>query len=189
MARAPMQAGDITTTALAAHALKEYAAPQDRLVTDRRLAAAKAWLVASTPRTTDDKVYRLLGLRWLAAADEHRVGAASQLLADQRPDGGWAQQDNMPTDPYATGLALVAMNEAGGLSVTDRSYQRGVAYLLQRQWPDGSWFVKTRSIPTNPYFESGFPYGKSQFISYAGSCWATMALLLTMPKAAGEGSF
>jgi hypothetical protein len=49
--------------------------------------------------------------------------------------------------------------------------------------------VKTRSIPTNPYFESGFPYGKSQFISYAGSCWATMALLLTMPKAAGEGSF
>ena len=32
-----------------------------------------------------------------------------------------------------------------------------------------------------PYFETGFPYKKDQFISYAGSCWATMALLSTIP--------
>jgi hypothetical protein len=36
--------------------------------------------------------------------------------------------------------------------------------------------VKTRAIPSNPYFESGFPHGKSQFISYAATCYAVMAL-------------
>ncbi|MBA2258707.1 MAG: ankyrin repeat domain-containing protein, partial [Acidobacteria bacterium] len=29
------------------------------------------------------------------------------------------------------------------------------------------------------YFETGFPHGRDQFISYAGSAWATMALVLT----------
>jgi hypothetical protein len=28
-----------------------------------------------------------------------------------------------------------------------------------------------------PYFESGFPHGRSQFISCAATCWATMALV------------
>jgi len=32
-----------------------------------------------------------------------------------------------------------------------------------------------------PYFESGFPHGKDQWISVAGTNWATMALTLTMP--------
>ncbi len=54
----------------------------------------------------------------------------------------------------------------------------GVSYLLQRQNPDGSSFVKTPAIPTNPYFGSGFPQGKSQFISYVATM-ATMALSLT----------
>src|SRR5436190_10953784 len=113
-ARAPMQAGDFTTTALAALALQNYAASQDKETTDRRLAAAKAWLLNTTPRTTDDKAYRLMGLKWLGAADEQVQTAAQQLLADQRPEGGWAQQENMPTDAYATGLTLVAMEQASG---------------------------------------------------------------------------
>jgi hypothetical protein len=36
--------------------------------------------------------------------------------------------------------------------------------------------VKTRSIWLQPYFESGFPYGRDQFISTAGTAWASMAL-------------
>ena len=87
----------------------------------------------------------------------------------------------MPTDAYATGLALVALAQAGDLPITDATYQRGLSFLLKSQQSDGSWFVKTRAIPTNPYFESGFPHGKSQFISYAATCWATMALTLSLP--------
>jgi hypothetical protein len=36
--------------------------------------------------------------------------------------------------------------------------------------------VKGRSIPFQPYFESGFPYGHDQWISAAATNWATMAL-------------
>ena len=38
--------------------------------------------------------------------------------------------------------------------------------------------VKTRAIWFQPHFESGFPYGKDQFISTAGTAWATLALSL-----------
>jgi hypothetical protein len=44
---------------------------------------------------------------------------------------------------------------------------------------DGSWFVESRSLPVQPYFESGFPHDRSQFISCFASSWATMALALT----------
>ena len=46
---------------------------------------------------------------------------------------------------------------------------------------DGSWFVKSRAMKIQPYFESGFPYGKNQFISVAASGWAAAALALALP--------
>ena len=83
---------------------------------------------------------------------------------------------------YATGSALVALHEAGGLPTTDKVYQRGIAWLLKAQLADGSWLVKTRSKPIQKYFESGFPHGKDQFISMAGSAWAVTALALSLPE-------
>src|SRR5262249_13326179 len=32
------------------------------------------------------------------------------------------------------------------------------------------------------YFPTGFPYVKDEFLSYAGSCWAVMALLSALPS-------
>ena len=32
-----------------------------------------------------------------------------------------------------------------------------------------------------PYYESGFPHGKDQFISIAASSWAVRALIQTLP--------
>jgi hypothetical protein len=48
---------------------------------------------------------------------------------------------------------------------------------------DGSWFVRSRSLPVQPYFETGFPHGRSQFISCAATSWATAALGLTAAPA------
>jgi N-acyl-D-amino-acid deacylase len=39
--------------------------------------------------------------------------------------------------------------------------------------------VQARAIPVQPYKESGFPHGKDQWISAAGTSWAVMALSLT----------
>jgi squalene cyclase len=182
-ARAPMQAGAFTTTALAVFALQHYGPKADAEAIGRHVTRAKAWLLANQPRTTDDKVFRLWGLHWALADGEEQKKAVRQLLGEQRAEGGWAQQENMPSDAYATGLVLYALHRAGGVAVTDPAYRRGVEYLLKTQREDGSWFVKSHAIPSNPYFESGFPHGKSQFISYAGTCWATMALTLTVDRA------
>jgi ankyrin repeat protein len=33
-----------------------------------------------------------------------------------------------------------------------------------------------------PYFSTGFPYGKDEFLSYAGSVWAVIALMSALPE-------
>ncbi len=127
--------------------------------------------------TNEDYVYRLLGLGW-AHADKPVVRqAARELMARQRADGGWSQLTTLSSDAYATGQALTALAEAGGLPATDPAYRRGVQFLLQSQLNDGSWYVPTRTLPVQPYFDSEFPHERDQFISAAATNWATMALV------------
>jgi hypothetical protein len=86
----------------------------------------------------------------------------------------------MESGAYATGKSLVALQTAG-LSVSDAAYERGVRFLLNTQQEDGSWYVKSRAMAFQPYFDGGFPHGFDQWISTAGTNWATMALLLASP--------
>ena len=97
-------------------------------------------------------------------------------IAEQHPDGGWSQIPTLSSDAYATGQALTALAESGVIRPSDRVYQRGVRFLLNTQLEDGSWYVRSRAIPIQPYFDSEFPHGKDQFISAAATNWATMAL-------------
>jgi hypothetical protein len=48
--------------------------------------------------------------------------------------------------------------------------------LLSTQAADGTWHVRTRALPFQPYFESGYPYGPDQWISAAAAAYATLAL-------------
>jgi hypothetical protein len=64
-------------------------------------------------------------------------------------------------------------------------YQKGVRYLLRAQADDGTWHVKTRSIWVQPYFDTGFPYGQEQFISAAGTAWASIALSMAADDVKG----
>lgn len=175
-ARPPLENSLFTSAALSLRALQLYGKQPDRHVD-----LARKWLQNAKPESTEDRAMQLLGLTWAAAGPEHLAKAARALLAEQRPDGGWTQLSTLETDAYATGQALVALSESRQLSVSDPAYQRGVAYLLRSQLPDGSWLVRTRTFPFQPYKESGFPHGKDQWISTAGSSWAAMALSLTAP--------
>ena len=116
-----------------------------------------------------------------------------QLLAEQRPDGGWSQLPSLTSDAYATGQTLVALKQARAflaidttaksvLSAIDSAYERGTQFLLNSQLADGSWYVKSRALPIQPFFESGFPHGRDQFVSAAATNWATMALALTSQR-------
>ena len=106
----------------------------------------------------------------------------------QRQDGGWGQTHERDSDAYATGSALVMLHQAGGLPSDSPVYQRALGFLVGTQQADGSWRVRSRSKPFQSYFESGFPYGKDQFISTAASSWATAALTLACPPADAPAS-
>jgi squalene cyclase len=45
------------------------------------------------------------------------------------------------------------LRQAGDLPVADRAYRRGIEYLLKTQLEDGSWYVRSRAVPLQPYFE------------------------------------
>ena len=126
---------------------------------------------------------QLLGLHWAGAKPSLLEKSAQALLADQRPDGAWAQLPGLETDAYATGQALVALRRAGVLAASDAAYQRGIDFLMRTQMSDGSWLVRTRSFPVQTLKESGFPHARNQWISAAGTGWAIMALSMALPEA------
>ena len=179
--RVPLLSSDIASTASAIRALRHYAPSGDAEISSR-IVRATAWLRSSTPVTIDDKAYRLFGLHWTGSEPASIRKAADLLLEEQNPDGGWPQLRGLNSDAYATGMVLVALHEVVGLQASDAPYRRGVQYLLKMQESDGSWLVHKRAVPMNKYFESGSPHGKFQFISYAGTCWATMALAYASPS-------
>jgi hypothetical protein len=214
--RPPSEASDFTATALALRGLHAFGSAERADGPHKvpgpstpagdpaaRRSRALAWLRQTQPRETEERVFRLWGLKFAGATPQDLETAVAELLRTQRSDGGWSQLD--PPDPdkrqgdkggaaknrapasasasdaYATGSALVALHLAGGLPTDRPAYHRGLAFLIQTQRDDGSWLVQSRSRPFQPYFESGFPHGPNQFISAAASGWAVTALALACP--------
>jgi hypothetical protein len=176
--RPPLESSDIEVTALSMRSLQLYAPTRHAAEYKVPIEAAAAWLAQATPKTTEDRVFQILGLHWAGKARDTVRARGRELLAEQRPDGGWAQIPTLNSDAYATGQALVALQEAHVISKTDAAAKRGIQFLLNSQLADGSWLVKTRAIRIQPHYESGFPHGIDQFISAAGTNWASTALAL-----------
>jgi hypothetical protein len=85
----------------------------------------------------------------------------------------------MDPDAFATGQALYALN-ASGMPPTASAYAKGADFLLRSQREDGTWHVRSRAFGFQAYFESGFPYGRDQFISAAATSYAAIALAYTL---------
>ena len=178
--RPPLTYDAYITTAMVIKALQHYSPPTEKADTKERLARAAAWIEYAEPVTTQERAFHLLGLNWAGGDEGVITKSADRLAKTQRDDGGWSQLPTMGSDAYATGEALYALHLAGKMKIDHDVYQKGMRYLLRTQAPDGSWHVKTRSFPVQPYFESGFPYGPDQWISAAGTSWASMALTLAV---------
>jgi len=174
--RPPIESSDIEVTAMSMRALQLYALKTDRTAYTTAIVRARDWLMSAKGEATEDRAFRLLGLAWAEAGREVVTAAARDLLAGQRSDGGWSQEPSMESDAYATGQALAALRESGVVDPGDQAVGRGVAYLLRTQLEDGSWLVKSRAVPIQAYFESGFPHGADQWISAAATAWAVRAL-------------
>lgn len=179
--RPPSEDSDFTPTYFALRALGKWGVPKQKDRIAKRSDTVRGWLLKATARDTEDRVFRLWALHAAGAIKKEIRSAMRDLVRSQRPDGGWGQTETMDSDAYATGTALVAIHQPGGVPTTDPVYRRGIAFLVRIQQADGSWLVRSRSNPFQDYYESGFPHGKDQFISMAASAWATTALALTCP--------
>lgn len=176
ISRAPIEEGDLHRTALALYLLPQTLSPALLAEAKPRLAAGAQWLAQQRAVSTDDLAMQLLGLKWSNASSSQLKAAADRLAAAQRKDGGWGGNAHLPSDAYSTGLALFALRHSTNRPAKDRHLQAASRFLLHTQAPDGSWYVKSRAVKFQPYFESGFPYGQDQWISVSATAWALAAL-------------
>jgi hypothetical protein len=185
--RPPICSDYIGQTAVSLRALQLYAPKMGKAAYDQAIQLAAAWLAKAQSTNNDDRSFRLLGLAWAGKDKAAMQEAMRELLARQRPDGGWSDLESMESSAYATGKSLFALQTAG-LPASDAAYQRAVRFLLSTQQEDGSWYVRTRAMAFQPYFDAGFPHGFDQWISAAGTSWATTALSLASPSSTAMAS-
>jgi len=178
--RPPSEYSLVTHTAIAAGGLKAYPLPGRKSEIEESLGRARGWLLASQPKSAEERAMRLMGLVWTGASRAQIADAVKAVRDQQEASGGWSQFGRTPPDAYATGLSLYSLHIAG-IAATDETYKKGVAFLLGSQYQDGTWLVRTHSFPVQRYFESGFPYGRHQWISTAGTSWASLAIAQTLP--------
>jgi N-acyl-D-amino-acid deacylase len=180
--RPPLEYSIISHTAMAAGGLISYPLPGRKKEIAESLRRARQWLLAAQPKSAEERGMRLMGLVWTDAPRPRVQAAIAEIRAQQEAGGGWSQFSRTDPDAYATGLSLFAMHIAG-VPATDAAYRKGVAFLLGTQYQDGTWLVKSHSFPVQRYFESGFPFGRHQWISAAGTSWAALAIAQTLPDA------
>jgi hypothetical protein len=163
---------------MAMRALKTYGTPGRADEVKQRMERGKQWLIHAEPVILEDLDMRLVGAAAAGASSSELRKLAQPILALQRSDGGWAQRQAFPSDAYATGMTVWALNEAG----VKKPDPKAVKFLLGTQSPDGSWHVASRATKFQQYFESGFPYEHDQWISTMATGWAATALALSLER-------
>lgn len=113
-------------------------------------------------------------------SDEQRAETLKELLALQRPDGGWStpglladwrefrRKDGKPhdtktSDAYATGFVIVVARSLGA-PAGHPQLQRGITWLLEKQRVSGKWFTRSPTKDSRHY------------ISNFGTAFAVLAL-------------
>jgi len=174
--RPPICSDYIGQTAVSMRALQLYTPhTADKAAYGDAIEKALTWILNTKPQGNDDRAWRLAALAWGGNHKDAAQSALRELLATQKADGGWSDIDIMESSVYATGRALYALQVAG-VPPSNTAYERGVQYLLNTQQQDGSWFVRSRALAFQPYFDAGFPHGYNQWISAASTSWAVIAL-------------
>ena len=115
--------------------------------------------------------------------DQVRTKTLNELLALQRPDGGWStpglladweglkRKDGKPhdtktSDAYATGFTIIVAREMG-VSGKDPRLIRGINWLLNNQRVSGKWFCRSPAIDSRHYFSN---FGSAFAILALQSC-------------------
>jgi squalene cyclase len=139
-------------------------------------ARAAAWLEKQKPGASTQsralQLYRDVCAR--KPLKELETGV-KRLLTLQHADGGWAQEQALRSDGFATGQALYFLGLTG-VEKDRTEIQRAVAFLVRTQKKDGSWPMTSRAHSGAKPMTNPVP------ITYFGSAWATMGLMRSLPK-------
>jgi len=148
------------------------------------LALAEAYVKRELPRESLLNQANALWIdgksRFLSPAE--RTSIAEQLLAKERPDGGWSaaslapigqkRRDGTPldvqSDGYATGLVSLALAGAGERG--REAAKRARVWLTQNQDPQGFWPASSLNAKRDPSTDVG------KFMTDAATAYASLAL-------------
>lgn len=177
LSRPPINESQATDAAWMLMALQ---GPSESETDPSHLAAMKKgteWLARPRPDDSQQvKVLKVL-LEIRAAAPHEKVQPAiDELLALQKPDGGWSQTPGARSDAFATGQTLYVLSSAG-CSAEEPAIQHAIDFLLKTQKLDGSWPMTSRATP------DGRP-GSAKLltpITCAATAWATLGLTRVAP--------
>jgi squalene cyclase len=161
-------------TALATYMAREILAASDARRFAAQIDKADSWLGHVQIRSNVDAAAVLLAARDRSqpAWREQQERALARLRQGQSGDGGWGPFVTAPPEPYDTAVALLALRRFSHSPGIQEMVQRGRAFLIANQLPDGSWPETTRPAGAESY---------AQRISTTG--WATLALLQTAAQA------
>lgn len=175
----PMESDDEYGAAMAL--LAAFAAPEDyasSAAARNGLDKLRDYLTHHPPPTLHHTALLLWADSFGAEAlgEDRKQAASEQLLALQRPDGGWAvatlgnwergdgkPQDTRTSDGYGTGFVVYVLRRAG-IAADHPSLRRGIDWLKANQRASGRWY--TRSLNKDNH----------HFLSHAGSAFALLAL-------------
>jgi hypothetical protein len=144
-----------------------------------RTAVLKAndWFRKASVTTVLDAAAELLALDTMTgkevAAQQRR--ALELIRKGEAAQGGWGPYVNSPPEPFDTAAVLLGLARLPDQAAAKPLRQRGRAYLVATQRPDGSWPETTRPAGSVSY---------AQRLSTTG--WAALALFET-PQSAGAG--
>jgi hypothetical protein len=177
--RPPINQSQLTDAAWNIMALQGEIGPDTPLAHRAALSKATAWFDAAKP-TADQQEVALKLLVALRAGESPKAVRASidQLLALQRPDGGWSQSIPEPrSDAFATGQSLYVLSRAG-LTAERPEIRRGIDFIVATQNPDGRWPMVSRATP------DGSPGGAKNLspITCAAASWALLGLAEVSPQ-------
>lgn len=164
----PATYGTCLATVMARSALKKINTPtaKDACNTSER------WLRRYSARSVLDSAAVLMFL-----ADHKDPEALARrrecldvIRGSHAHEGGWGPFPDSPPEPFDTAVVILALKGIPNENGIENLIQRGRDFLVQSQFPDGSWPETTRP-----------PRGESYAQRISTSGWATLALLKTAP--------
>jgi ankyrin repeat protein len=90
--REPIESSPFTSTAYALRVMNTYAPPAFEAERKERVHKALAWLKATPAQTTEDRAFRLLGLKWAGAPKSEIEKAVADVKRELRGSGLHAQR-------------------------------------------------------------------------------------------------